>query len=408
METGQIFDAVIVGAGASGLACALTCARGGLKTLVVEKQPAPARKVLASGNGRCNFTNRFAAPRFYHADEALLRTAFEKFSPQDCLDFFAALGVLYNEEENGRFFPLSGKSSAVAVPLQLACEEAGVQFLLGEEVTKIKKTGDFFTLKTPSHSALKARNAVLACGSCAYPQLGGSDSGYTLAQSLGHTITPPRPALSGISLTETAFRRLLGVRAQVRLCLKNEPQTAAQGEIIFTNYGINGPAALNLSGALSRQSETGNIPLEINFLPDLKNPNDFFEARLARFSQRTPKDFLSGMVHESVANLLIDFVGLRKNKPLGTQPQNARERMLNTLLAWPATAVSLRPWNEAMAATGGVKTREINYNTFESLCCKRLFITGELLDVDGQSGGFNLHFAWASGVCAARGILEEN
>ena len=404
----QIFDVIIVGAGASGLTCALTCARGGLKTLVVEKQPSPARKILASGNGRCNFTNRFAAPEFYHAPAPLIQKAFAQFSPQDCLDFFAALGVLFREEENGRFFPLSGKSTAIAAPLQLACAEAGVEFLLGQEVTKIKKTGNVFTLCTPAHPALKARRAVLACGSCAYPQLGGSDRGYTLAQSLGHTLVPPAPALAGISLRETAFQRLTGVRAQVRLTLKNDPQVCTQGEIIFTNYGINGPAALNLSGTLSRALAQGHIPLEINFLPDLHDPQSFFEARWAQFAARTPKDFLSGMVHESVANLLIDFIGLRKNKPLNTQPSSARERLLQTLLAWPVTAVSLRPWNEAMVATGGVKTREINYNTFESLCCEGLFITGELLDVDGRSGGFNLHFAWASGVCAARRILEEN
>ena len=406
MET--IFDAVIVGAGASGLACALTCARGGLKTLLIEKQPMPARKILASGNGRCNFTNRYVSPDFYHADPRLIQNTLDQFSFQDCLDFFSALGVLFTEEENGRFFPQTGKSSAIATPLQLACQEANVQFLYNCEVTKIKKIGALFSVYTSSQNMIKAHHVVLACGSCAYPQLGASDSGYVLAKSLGHSITLPRPALSGLRIKETAIQRLSGVRAQVRVTAATTPPVQAEGELIFTNYGVNGPAVLNISSTLSRNLDKGPVALNINFLPDLKNPQDFFTRRKQQFAHRTPKDFLSGLVHETIANLLIDFVGMRKNKPINEQPPHAFERMVNTLLAWPLTALSLRPWNEAMVATGGVKTREINYNTFESLCCPHLFITGELLDVDGQSGGFNLHFAWASGICAARSIIKEN
>lgn len=406
MET--IFDAVIVGAGASGLACALTCARGGLKTLLIEKQPMPARKILASGNGRCNFTNRYVSPDFYHADLRLIQNTLAQFSFQDCLNFFSALGVLFTEEENGRFFPQTGKSSAIATPLQLACQEANVQFLYNCEVTKIKPTATLFSVYTSSQNMIKARHVVLACGSCAYPQLGASDSGYVLAKSLGHSITLPRPALSGICIKETAIQRLSGVRAQVRVTAATTPPAQAEGELIFTNYGVNGPAVLNISSTLSRNLDKGPVVLNINFLPDLKNPQDFFARRKQLFNHRTPKDFLSGLVHETIANLLIDFVGMRKNKPINEQPPRAFERMVNTLLAWPLTALSLRPWNEAMVATGGVKTREINYNTFESLCCPHLFITGELLDVDGQSGGFNLHFAWASGICAARSIIKEN
>jgi len=406
MET--IFDVLIVGAGASGLACALTCARAGKKTLVLEKQPLPARKVLASGNGRCNFTNRRVAPEFYHADNDLIKTTLAQFSAQDCLDFFTSLGVLYQEEENGRFFPRCGKSSAIAAPLKLACEESGVQFIYNCEVLKIKKTDKIFTAHTSTGQRFEARKVVLACGSRAYPQLGGSDSGYALAQRLGHTVTQPRPALSGVCVKQSAVQRLAGVRAQVRVTAATTPHAQAEGEIIFTDYGINGPAILNLSGAISRALDKGEVALTINFLPDLDNPRRFFEQRLAQFSRRTPKDFLSGLLHETIANLLIDFAGLRKNKPLCDQPSAAFERMVNTLLAWPFNVTALRPWNEAMAATGGVKTREINYNTFESLCTADLFITGELLDVDGQSGGFNLHFAWASGIIAARSIIKEN
>ena len=406
MET--VFDVTVIGAGASGLVCALTCARGGKKVILLEKEPLPARKILASGNGRCNFTNRFVNPTAYHGEERLIKSALTQFPFEACLRFFDELGVLYTEEANGRFFPATGKATAIADVLKIAAQQAGVEFLTGTEAAKIKKSGEVFSVQTVDGQTIRARRLVLACGSCAYPQLSGTDSGYKLAKSLGHSLIYPRPALAGLCLKETALQRLTGVRAQVRVTARTAPAAAAEGEVIFTNYGINGPAALNVSAAVSRALDNGPVTLELNFFPQLENAREFFKARFEKFGQRTPKDYLSGALHESIANLLIDFAGLRKNKTLASQPPAARERMVNTLLAWPVTATALRPWNEAMVAAGGVNTREINYNTFESLCCPHLFITGELLDVDGKSGGFNLHFAWASGYCAAQHIVKEN
>ena len=275
----------------------------------------------------------------------------------------------------------------------------------GQLVTKIKH-GKTFNITTQAGQIFQARRVVLACGSCAYPQLGANSSGYELARALGHTLISPRPTLSGLVLKEN-FSRLSGIRAQVKLTAHTTPATHTYGEIIFTGYGINGPAALNASGAISRALSNGNVPIQLNFLPEISDAENFFKARLAHFSNRRPKDFFAGVLHESIANLLIDFKGLRKNKPMQEQFPNVVKSTFDTVVAWPATVTSLRPWSEVMAATGGVNTREINYNTFESLSCPGLYITGELLDVDGQSGGFNLHFAWASGFTAAQHLIKE-
>lgn len=403
-----VYDVIIIGAGASGLVCALECARAGKKTLLLEKDALPARKILASGNGRCNLTNARVSPTFYHANPELIARTLEKFSFEDCLAYFNRLGVLMTEEELGRVFPATGKSTAVAEPLKLAVREAGAELLTEREVIRVKR-GKTFSVSVKQGDTYQSKRLVLACGSCAYPQIGGTQSGYELARSLGHTLIAPRPALSALCLKETAVSRLTGIRAQVRLSAfqNNQLLDEAEGEALFTNYGLNGPAALNVSSAVSRALKDGNVTVKLNFFPQLKDPQAFLTSRLETYRARRPKDFFAGILHESVANLLIDFIGLRKNLPVGEQTPNTLTRLVQTPAAWPLTVTALRPWNEAMAATGGVNTREINYNTFESLKCPGLFITGELLDVDGKSGGFNLHFAWASGFTAARHMPED-
>lgn len=403
-----VYDVIIIGAGASGLVCALECARAGKKTLLLEKDALPARKILASGNGRCNLTNSRISPAFYHADPDLIARTLEKFTFKDCLAYFDRLGVLTVEEELGRVFPATGKSTAVAEPLKLAATEAGAELLTEREVMRVKR-GKTFTVSVKQGETYQAKRLVLACGSCAYPQISGTQSGYELARSLGHTLVAPRPALSALCVKETALSRLAGVRAQVRLSAfqNNTLLDEAEGEVLFTNYGLNGPAALNVSSSVSRALKNGNVTVTLNFFPQLKNPKTFLEERLQTYRARRPKDFFAGILHESAANLLIDFIGLRKNVPVAEQTSNTLSRLVQTPAAWPLTVIAVRPWNEAMAATGGVNTREINYNTFESLKCPGLFITGELLDVDGKSGGFNLHFAWASGFTAARQMPED-
>ena len=401
VNSSPIYDVIVIGAGASGLMCALECARANKRVLILEKSPLIGRKILVSGNGRCNFTNRFVSPDKYFADEKLISSVLSRFSFQDCLDFFSKLGVLYQEEANGRYFPSTGKATAITDAFKAALAEQSVEILCSQEVLHIKHNKTFNVRTTDN--TFQSHQLVLACGSCAYPQVSGSTSGYRLAEQLGHTVSAPLASLSGIVLKEN-FSRLSGIRANVKLNYKDK---TTEGEIIFTNYGINGPAALNLSPLLTRNLSQGNQPVTINFLPQIKDPHTFLTERTQQFGNRKPKDFFAGMLHESIANLLIDFKGLRKNKPLKEQSPNALQSAFDTLTKWPVTVTALRPWNEAMVTAGGVNTREINYNTFESLVCPNVFITGELLDVDAVSGGFNLHFAWACGFVAAQEIAKE-
>lgn len=404
-----IYDVIIIGGGASGLICALECARRSKKTLVLEKSPQTGRKILASGNGRCNVTNARVRPACYHGDTRLVQAALEQFSFTDCMQYFAGLGVALTEEAEGRVFPCTGKATAVADGLKLATLEAGAEILTECEAARIKHK-NHFTVFTKDGRTFPAKRLVLACGSCAYPQLTGTRAGYELAQSVGHTVIEPSPTLCALNIKEKALARLAGIRCQVRLTLPargTNPQVTSEGELLFTNYGLSGPAAINLSGPAVRRLENGPAELSINFFPQEADLSALIERRLQQWGYRKPKDFFVGLLHENIANLLIDFIGLRKNMPMQDQTPNTLKRVAQTLQAWPVTALSARPWSEAMAAAGGVNTHEINYNTFESLIRPGLYITGELLNVDGKSGGFNLHFAWSSGLAAARNMPED-
>ena len=403
-----IYDVAIVGAGASGLVCALECARAKKSVLVLEKDAQPGRKILASGNGRCNITNRFAAPDYYHAPQELIQAAFKNFPFEKALSYFEQLGIPLREEENGRIFPATGKSTSVLEPLKLAIQEAGAVLLTGQEVNRIQKK-NHFTLHTAQGETFLSRRVVLACGSCAYPQLTGTQSGYQLAKNLGHHIIPPTPALCALNLKEKAVARLQGIRLQAAVTARQGQEiiSQSQGEVLFTNYGISGPAVINVSADVCQALTHGPVQLDLNLFANTPHFNNLMKTRRETWGHRRAKDFFAGLLHENIANLLIDFAGIRKNIPVQDWTPGTWQNVVNTLQKWTFNVLSARPWAEAMAARGGVNTREINYNTFESVKCPGLFITGELLDVDGRSGGFNLHFAWSSGFTAARKLSED-
>lgn len=408
MKDTFFYDVIVVGAGASGLVCALECARRGKKTLLLEKGPQAGRKILVSGNGRCNLTNAFVSPSDYRGAPELAAAVLKQFPFAKCLEFFHSLGVLTEQEGLGRVFPRTGKSTAVAEALRLACAEAGVELRMGCEAVKIEKKKDF-RVYVQSGEAFAAKYCALACGSRAYPQAGGTEAGYKLAQSLGHHITPVTPALCALNVREKAVARLQGIRAQVRVtALHGTPrETRGEGEVLFTAYGLSGPAVLNISGPVGRALAAGPARVELDFFPDEPDLEGFLKKRIERFPARNAKEFFAGMLHENIANLLIDFAGIKKNAPVSSWTANTLKSAAKTLCAWPFTVTSLRPWTEAMAAAGGVNCAEINYNTLESLRCPGLYVLGELLDVDGRSGGFNLHFAWGCGFAAASAMPEE-
>jgi hypothetical protein len=401
---GKNADLLVIGGGASGLFAAVHAARRGLKTVVLESGPAVGRKILASGNGRCNLTNVNAAPDRYCGDRAFVAEVLRGFSGRDAISFFKSLGVMMVEEEGGRIFPRTDKSSAVLTPLSLAAAQAGVEILTGSKVRHIAKNNGGYSVATENGNSHGAKNILLACGSPAAPGLGGSASGFELAKSLGHVITPYAPALVPLCIKEKGAARLAGTRARARLRgLKGETEIcASRGEILFTPYGLSGPAALNISGPCALVLRDGRAFCELDLFPELAEDEFalFFKARLEALGGRPWKHFLSGMLPENTANLLMDMAGIDKNAVAREAGRNSMQTFTRLCRAWRLEIASTRPIAEAMTVAGGVNTGQVNAATMESRNSKGLYFAGEILEPAGESGGFNLQFAWASGFIA--------
>ncbi|MBO4707207.1 MAG: aminoacetone oxidase family FAD-binding enzyme [Elusimicrobiaceae bacterium] len=400
-------DILIIGAGASALACAAELApiakKQNKKILILEAQKVCARKILISGNGRCNFTNIAAAPDKYYGDKNFITEILKQFPPTECLKFFDKLGLKYINE-NGRYFPIAGKASAVKECFLNWLENYGVQILEGQTATQIKRNKNLWEVKTQD-SIFKTKFLVLACGSKAYPQISGTDLGYTLARQAGHKIKTPAPALFGFDLQEKkALIRIAGIKMQARVWLENYPKNQQTDEITFTSRGVNGNNILTLS----RNAKPGS-KLFIDFLPQFTDIEltKYLQDRAKQFPNLKTKALLSGILPDSLINLLIDFAHLRKNNRLIDLTPSNFAKIKEKLEAWPFTVAGIRPFEEAYSATGGVLTSEVNAATLRSKCANNLFIIGELLDIDAFCGGYSLHFAFATGISAAKNIGDN-
>lgn len=407
----NFYDVIIIGGGAAGIACALRLSEKGIKTAVLEAKKQPLKKVIASGNGRCNATNKNASALKYFGDKKFLDTFFDKFPPQQCLSFLEQQGVLLKEEDNGRYFPITGKSSAVTNSLLFAAQENNTEIFTEKKVIKISKENNF-VIETLEGEVFNAKKVVLACGSNAAPQLSGDDSGYTLAKQAGHTVTTLSPSLTMLNLKDNPLSKLQGIRTNAALAVCNQNQNifSSSGEIMFTSYGLSGIPALNISRVLNANSGK-NMEISINLFPEI-TANDLkkiIDARIKKFKERKLKDFFTGILHETIVEVFLEDLKIPKTFVAQYTKPDVWEKIISNLQNWRFKPGAAKDWKDAVCTAGGVSTQEINPNTFESNKTKGLYIIGELLDIDGQSGGYNLHFAFGcANICADAIIsLEE-
>ena len=394
------YDILILGGGASGLAAAIEAAQSDVRVCVLEKLDRVGKKILATGNGRCNLLNLHASPVDYN-DPRAVQPVLWAYDVRSNLDFFHALGLLTAADAEGRVYPRSYAASSVLDVLRLECARLGVEFRCGEAAETLQYKDNLFVV----NGTHRARAVIVSCGGQASPAHGSDGSGYALLRAFGHTVTPLRPALVQIRTAPDLVRRLKGLRVQgtMRLTAPDGAAHEAQGEILFTDYGLSGIAAMELS----RWAKEG-CTAQLDLLPEMTLPELTAHLQFirARDEARPLEQFLTGVVHSRVGQAVLqDTLHEKLSVPCAALTDYQVHAVARTLKCLSIPVLGTKGFPDAQVTAGGVPMREFT-QSLESKNRPGLFACGEILDVDGKCGGYNLTFAWSSGRMAGRNAAE--
>jgi hypothetical protein len=407
---GTSVDVAVVGAGAAGLAAAISAARRGASVAVLERLPTIGKKLLATGGGRCNLLNdRLSASAFTSTEPALVSSILGRFGGAEIRGFFGGLGLRLQTDDAGRVYPVTNQASSVLKVLELEISRLGIAIETRFEVDRIEVPGGHFRIRAAAGRKIEAGAVVLAGGGRSYPALGSNGSCYGLAASFGHRIVPPVPSAVPLVVKSRMCHLLQGQRLRARVEGRVGGRTVqrAEGELLFAQYGLTGTAILDvsesLSLALNRDGRT-DVSVVVDLLPfmTVEELSGEFERRMA--AGWAPKDLMSGLLPDKfslVMPQLLQETGIGVDR---ADAARAAARLAATLKAREFQVQGTRGWNEAEFTAGGVDAREVRPGTLASKLRPGLYLAGEVLDVQGGRGGFNLAWAWASGIVA--GLAE--
>lgn len=386
------------------MTAALTAARLGHEVTLYERQTRVGRKLMATGNGRCNLTNTGAGPSNYHGEAPdFVRPALEAFPSEAALDFFRGLGLLAREEWGGRVYPLSNSANSVVDVLRQALDAAGVELIAGDRVRELRRAGSGYSVTTESGDKRSFDAVVVACGGLAGEKLGGGRDGYELLKALGHTRTALRPALVQITTEPMYPRSLKGIKADCALRVLSRGRLLASscGELLFTETGVSGPAAFDVSRAVSEAGDA-KMELEIDFLRDYTSEEVLahLQNRVKTAPELPASELLTGSVHNRLGRMLIKYADVEAAAPLSALTERELRTVAGACKRFKLSVRGTEGFANAQVTAGGIRTSEFDPRTLESRLCPRLFACGEVLDIDGDCGGYNLQWAWSSGVLA--------
>ena len=406
----KVHTIAVVGGGASGMAAALA-ARERIDNHVVllERQNRVGRKLLATGNGRCNLTNTFAGPGRYHgADRDFIFPAMERFGTADTLEWFRGVGLLTHEEPGGRVYPLSDAAGSVVDALRLAMPRCGVDVICSFDAAEARTDGRTFEVTSASGKTVEADRLIIACGGMAGGRLGGTKSGYELLRSFGHTCTALRPSLVQLKTENTWTRAMKGVRTQAALTLETGGAVMAEafGEVQFTDYGVTGPGVYDISRAAAFAGEGALLVLRL--LPSLSREGlmEYMTGKRAAHPALQSENLLTGAVHNAVGRTVLRRAGVPLDSYLWSLSDEMLSAVADTVLRFELPILGTLGFDDAQVTAGGVKTAEFFPETMESRLVHGLYACGEVLDIDGDCGGFNLQWAWSSGRLAGISAAE--
>lgn len=390
-------DVLILGAGAAGLMCARQAAANGLSVILLERGPVPGRKLAVSGGGKANFTNRTVSPRDYRCEgskgNAFCAPALKAFTPEHMLRLVDGWNLPFEERSQGQLF-LTVSAQRLVRALMDDCRKHGCHIACGNTVTEVQAQPEGFSVQTEG-ATWRGKALVLALGSPAWPQAGGSGAGFRLAEELGHSIIPPRPALAPLKLADSSpLLSLTGISLPVSVTLG---QHQWQDDLLFTHDGLSGPAALKASLYWNQ-----GAALSLNFLP-AQDVAALLDA--PQTGKQTPRALLARYLPQRLVDALLPQEWARRKA--AELSRGARQAIVEAVQKHCITPAATAGLKKAEACSGGVNTDEVDPKTMRSRVRENLFVVGELLDVTGLLGGYNLHWAWASGMVAARELVRN-
>ena len=396
---------IVIGGGASGILAAIVARRNGSDVTLLERNDRIGKKILATGNGRCNYTNINLSDVNYHGKNPKFTLGvLASFNVDMTIDFFERLGITPFIEDNGKVFPMSLQSSSVLDVLKLEMENLGIKIKLNTYVKTIKKDKKF-TVISEDASKFIGDKLIIATGGMAMPASGSDGNGYSLAKDMGHSMVESFPGLVQLKLDGKIFKNLKGVKFPGRASLYSGEKFLIDdfGDILFTDYGISGPPILQISRtALKYLNEKRDIKLRVSIISSQTREEleAYLHRRFVYMKKRTIEESLIGLIHKRLIGSILKEVGIKKDKKMTDINGSDIKRISEILTSWEFDIIGSQGWKDAQVTAGGISTDEIDNRTMESKKVKGLYIVGELLDIDGDCGGFNLQWAWSSGYIA--------
>ena len=396
-------DIVIIGGGAAGLTAAITAARKNKKVTIIEKNEKCGKKILVTGNGRCNYFNEDFNISHYHSNnEEYLKDIITDGNKEKVLNFFNSLGII-PKIKNGYYYPVTNQASTVLNALIYEIKRLNIEVINNIEVTEIKKEKDFII--NPNKENIKTKKILITTGSKAAPKTGSDGSGYELAKTLGHTIIKPKPALVQLKGDEDYFNKWNGVRIDAKLSLYEDNKFIKEetGELQLTDYGISGIVTFNLSRYIARNINKHEEIININFMPWLKEePHNWLKKQIKSLNLPV-NETLERFLNYKLISIILKKANIKTND---WNKMNEKEfsNIIRTLTNFELKIKDVNSFDKAQVCSGGIPLTEINLKTMESLKTKGLYFAGEILDVDGDCGGYNLGFAWISGILSGENV----
>lgn len=401
-------ELAVVGGGAAGMMAASTfgdlCRRQGrpVSVMLLEGADRVGKKLLSTGNGRCNLTNLNMDGAFYHGNQKALLPFLKRYPPERVLQQFRKFGLLCRPDREGRVYPYCAQASAVSDVLRRNLAFLGVVAVCQWPVVRIRREGGGFSLENPGGERILAEKVILSCGGAASAQLGCSVGGYRLAQSLGHTVTALSPALVPITVRHEQVKALKGIRCrasvslyQGKRCLRRET-----GEVQFADGALSGICVFQLSRLVGEKSPD-DMAVIVDLLPDYAEETvlEMLKEKQKRLGEMGPMPLLEGFINKRAAQEALKRAGVSLNS-------SDLPACVHAVKHFRFDVTGTMDFRHAQVTSGGVPLQEVRMDTMASCCCRNLYLAGEMLDVDGDCGGYNLHWAWSTGMAAGAGAAK--